>query len=448
MKKLLATIILFSGIVGAVNAQKFLINDAIYEVDNGNYDVAKEKIDEVFNNDVSDKYKTQALKVKGDVYYYIAVDTNYTYLDKDASFVSMDSYIKCIEEEKGDNKQKYTETVMKLLPEAAVAVYLKALNYYDKKDYEQTLKYWDLLIKAYETDNLKGIVKRLNTSKNDIIQNCATVTISLKDNDRARKYLNQLVNDPKYLSPNGYIQLALMELEQGDTTQALDIIAKGRKKIPDDKTLFNQELNLYTQMGKIDILIKKLDEVIKNEPNNILYLFYRGAIVNDEAVKIMESGYQYSDSASEARSNIKRTSNPAKKKQLQAEVDMNLAKRDSIFEAANKMFKKAEKDYNEALLLDPYYYDALFNMGVMYFNQNKEFVNKYNYLDVYNAQDKVTAKKLEAQMKTMLEKALEYLLKAEEVKPDDKDLMFALQQTYAQLGNDEKSGEYRDKRKD
>lgn len=445
MKKFLIALMLFGGVISTVNAQRFIIEDALIAIRNGNYDVAKEKIDEAYEN-ITDKYKAKALKVRGDVYYYISVDTNYTYLDKDAPLTSLKSYIDCIEAERGERRQPYTPDAIKGIPEAAVAVYLKALSYYDKKDYKKTLEYWDLLIKGYEADTTGGVPKRLNTSKNDIIQNCATVSISIDDKAKAKEYLNRLIKDPKYLSPTGYVQLSLMELEKGDTTKALEIIEKGRKKIPDDKTLFNQELNLYTQMGRTDILVKKLDEVIKNEPNNTLYLFYRGAIVNEEAVKIMESAYQYTDSASDNRSKIKTTSNPAKKKAYQDNVKMYLAKRDSIFSVAGEMFKRAEKDYKEALLIDPYYFDALFNLGVMYFNHNKELVNKYNYLDIYSSEDKTKAKKLEEQMKAMLEKALEQLLKAEEVKPEDSDLLFAIQQTYGQLGNSEKSKEYKDKR--
>lgn len=445
MKKLLIALVLFAGVLSSVKGQSFIIEDALKEMQYGNYDVAKERIDRAFEN-MSEKYKAKALNVKGQVYYYVSVDTNYTYLDKDASFVSLDSYIKCVEFEKDKKRKKYTPAALRGIPESSVAVYLKALVYYDKKDYKKTIEYWDLLIQGYDTDTTGGVPKRLKVAKNDIVQNCATVLISIKDNEAAKKYLNKLLSDPKYLSPTGYLQLSLMELEKGDTAKALDVIAQGRKKIPDDKKLFNQELNLYTQMGQIETLVKKLDEVIKNEPNNILYLFYRGAIVNEEGVKIMENAYQYTDSASDSRSKVKQTSNPAKKKALKASVVGYLAKRDSIFGVAQKMFTRAEKDYNEALLIDPYYFDALFNLGVMNFNRNKELVNKYNYLDIYSSKDKIEAKKLEADMKALLEKALEILLKAEEVKPDDSDLLFAIQQTYGQLGNSEKSKEYKEKR--
>ncbi len=445
MKKLLIALVLFSGTLVSVKAQRFIIEDAILAIGNGNYDVAKEKIDIAYT-DMTDKYKAKTLRVRGEVYYYISVDTNYTYLDKDAPYVSLDSYIKCVEAERGLKRKRNTPEALKGIPEAAVTVYQKALSYYYDKDYPKTIEYWDLLIKGYETDTTGGVAKRLKVAKNEIVQNCATVLISIKDNAGAKKYLDVLTNDPKYLSPTGYLQLSLMELEKGDTLKALEIIAQGRTKIPDDKTLFNQELNLYTQLGKIEALVKKLNEVIENEPNNILYLFYRGAVVNDEGVKIMESAYQYTDSASDSRARAKRTANSAKKSVLNRSIAKYLVQRDSIFVEAKKMFARAEKDYNEALLIDPYYYDALFNLGVMYFNRNKELVNKYNYLDIYNSKDKVEAKKLEADMKAMLEKALEQLLKAEEVKTDDSDLLFAIQQTYGQLGDDEKSKEYKEKR--
>lgn len=451
MKKILIAIVLFTGIGFTADAQRVLIEDAKIELGYGNYEEAKRKIDLAFE-DMSDKYRVKALYVKGQVYYFVAIDTNYNYLDANAAYVSLSSFISCIEKERGE-KQRYTPQTLVAdeqgapdITSAAYAVYAKAYSFYNARDYTNTLKYWDLLIKGYETDTLRNIQKVLKQSKNDIIQNCAIVALNEKNNKKARGYLNKLIADPMYLSSTAYIQLSLLELEKGDTTSALDIIAKGRKKIPDDKKLFNQELNLYTELGKTDLLVKKLDEVIKNEPNNILYLFYRGNIFYDDAVKMSSQAALYSDSASEARGGIKRTADPAKKKRLKNDVTKFLGLRDSGFIKSERLFAKAEKDYNEALLLDPYYYDVLFNMGVMYFNKRTILATKYNYLDGLDMNNKKKAEELEKEIKATVEKSLEYLLKAEEIKADDYGLLHAIQMAYAQLDNEEKTKEYREKK--
>lgn len=452
MKKILIALILFVGISTTIKAQRILIEDAKRELGYGNYEEAKRKIDLAFT-DMADKYLVRGHFIRGQVYYFIAVDTNYTYLDSNAAYVSLNSFINCVKEEKGEDKKRYTSSVLVAdergmvdITSAAYAVYTKAYSHYSNRDYANTLKYWDLLVKGYEVDTLGNIQKVLKQSKNDVIQNSASVALSDKQNERALKYLSRLTNDPMYLSSKAYIQLLLLELEKGDTTKALEIIAQGRKKIPDDKQLFNQELNLYTALGKTDILVKKLDEVIKNEPNNILYLFYRGNIFYEDAVKTSAKAALYSDSASEARSGIKRTADPAKKKRLKENVPKFLGIRDSGFAKAEYLFKKAEKDYKEALLVDPYYYDVLFNIGVMYFNKRTILATKYNYLDGFDMSNKKKADELNKEIKATVNKALEYLLKAEEVKSDDYNLLHAIQMAYAQLDNNEKSQEYREKK--
>ena len=454
MKKILIAIVLFTGFAFTTNAQRVLIEDANREVGYGNYEAAKKRIDEAFE-DMSDKYLARGLFVKGQTYYFIAVDTLYTYLDSNAAYVALESYIKCLEAEKGERRKKYTDQVLTAqvqgvpdITNVAYVVYVKAYAHYNNRDYANTLKYWDLLIKGYEADTLGNIQKALKTSKNDVIENCAIVALNEKKNDKARKYLNTLISDPMYLSSKAYIQLSLLELEKGDTTSALEVIAKGRKKIPDDKQLFNQELNLYTELGKTNILVKKLDEVIKNEPNNILYLFYRGNIFSEEAVKLSSDAALYSDSASEARSGIKITSDPAKKKRLKEDVTKFLGLRDSGFVQAERLYAKAEKDYKEALLVDPYYYDVLFNIGVMYFNKRTMIATQYNYLDGLDMSNKKKAEDLEKEIKATVELALEYLLKAEEVKTDDYSLLHAIQQAYAQLNQMDKSMEYKKKKDD
>lgn len=452
MKKFLLAAILIGTVATVATAQKFIIRDAEIAADQGDYEYAKERIDLAFE-DLQDKYKSRAYFVKGRVYYGIAIDTNYTSLEKDAAYVSLQSYIDCIESERGESKQLYTGDALQTseqgvpdITSAAYAVYAKSISYYNDKDYDNTLKYWDLLIKGYETDTLGNIQKMLKSSKNDIIQNCAIVTLNEKDNKKARMYLNRLINDPKYLSATAYVQLSLLDLEKGDTAKALEVIEKGRKKIPDDKTLFNQELNLYTEMGRTDILVKKLDEVIRNEPNNILYLAYRGGIFSENGRVLVSKASMYSDSASEYSKSIRTTSDPKLKETYIEKAAKFAILKDSSFSQANMFFAKAEKDYKEALLLDPYYFEVLFNAGVLYFNKTAEVIAKYNNLDALKPENKKKAEELDKKRIVLTKKALEYLLKAEEVKPNDEATLHAIQQAYAQLNENEKSMEYKKKK--
>jgi tetratricopeptide (TPR) repeat protein len=440
MKKKLVLFFLLATVALGANAQKFKISSAEISLREGNLELAKQDIDEAALSS-STSNSPYMYKVRGDVYYAIARDTLYAHLDPEAAKVSMNSFIACMNADKLEKRQKYLPDALAAIPEAGVMVYLKAYAYYSDKNYAKSLEFWQVLLDGFNADTTERIAKRLQVAKNDVVQNCANMAIKMEDKATAQKYLNMMINDPKYLSPNAYLQMSFMMMEAGDTTKALEIIDKGRKKIPDNKDLFNQELGIYTALGKTNLMIKKLSEVIENEPNNTLYLYYRGTLLSDQAYKTMESGYRYSDSASAVRKKSKSAKTPADKKKYQAEMDMWIATRDSIYAVSAEKFDGADKDFSEALLLDPTYYDALYNLGVLYFNKNKILVDKYNYLEYSEAQTK--GKELEAAMKVEYEKALEILLKAYEIKPDDSELLRAIQQTYSQLGNKEKSEEFR-----
>lgn len=411
-------------------AQNYKIEDAIINKDNANYELAKADIDEAAANP-STANDPKMWKVRGWVYLGIGSDTNYSKLDADAMFVSLTSFINCVTVEKFDKKKRHTPEALESMPSAASGCINKSYYYYEKDKFQKCLDYWELVLKAYEVDTTGNTQKLV--PKNDLVQNCATIALKMGDKKKAIGFFQRMIDDPKYLSAGAYLQMSAMLMEEGDTAKALEIIQKGRTKIPDDKSLFNQELSIYTQQGKIEILLQRLNEVIETEPNNILYRFYRGAIVNDQAVKIIDMAPQWSDSAAASRKDMKKAKNDLEKKKHQAKMDKFIARRDSIYAVAAPLFDAAEKDYNEALLIDPNYYDALFNLGVLHFNKTKEIIDRYNYLDNTNDTKKMAAD-LDAQRIAQYEKAKEYLSKAFEINPDDKSLLLALQQTYSQLG--------------
>lgn len=436
---LLASLVFFCS---AAFSQGFVIESAIINLKEGNLELAKGHIDNAAKHS-STSNSPKMWKVRGDVYYAIATDSNYVALDREAAAVSLQSYINCVKVERGERKKPYTEEAIAGMANACAASYYRAAYYYEAEDYNKSLEYWELMLTAYETDTTNSIEKQLSIPKNDLVQNCANIALKAGNKTLAKKYLQRMIEDPRYLSANAYLQMSFMQLEDGDTAAALATIEKGREKLPDDKNLFNQELSIYTQRGQIEILLNKLSEVIQSDPNNITYLFYRGAIVNDKAVTAMEKAPQYTDSASDARSKMKRAAKPADKNKYKAQMEMFEKKRDSVYAESNKLYAAAEKDYLDALLIDPNYFDALYNIGAMYFNKNKELIDKYNYIETSEPGAAKRLEELEKQMKEGYNKALEYLLKAHEVNSEDTDVWLSLQQTYAQLGNKEESERFR-----
>jgi tetratricopeptide (TPR) repeat protein len=78
--------------------------------------------------------------------------------------------------------------------------------------------------------------------------------------------------------------------------------------------------------------------------------------------------------------------------------------------------EKAAADYQKAIELDPETFDAYYNMGALYYNQGADYNNKANELPLDQT------KKYDEYMKLSDEafkKAIPYLEKANQLKPDD-----------------------------
>src|SRR5690606_35344213 len=95
--------------------------------------------------------------------------------------------------------------------------------------------------------------------------------------------------------------------------------------------------------------------------------------------------------------------------------------------------EEAEQSYLRAIELDPEYFEAIYNLGILHFNKGVEMNNAAN--------DIKDNKKYEAEkerVKGVFRQALPYLEKAHNLNPDDREGIASLVQIYALLGETEK----------
>ena len=105
-------------------------------------------------------------------------------------------------------------------------------------------------------------------------------------------------------------------------------------------------------------------------------------------------------------------------------------------------FKMAEADYKKAIELKPDYFDALYNLGVLY-NNHGVSLNKMADQITDNAKYK-TANDLAT---LEFAKAMPVLEKAMSVNPKDRNTMYALKQIYARMQMMDKLKEINEKLK-
>lgn len=171
-----------------------------------------------------------------------------------------------------------------------------------------------------------------------------------------------------------------------DDDKALEVVRRAREAFPEDKDLMKEEINLLITTDQADEARKKLEDAIAAEPDNA-NLYYNLAFLNDQV--------------------------------------------------GNK--EKAIEQYKKAVDLEPNYFEANFNIAVVYYNQAADLIKKANEMDLKTYQKE--GKAIEDEARDVFRKAMPYLEKANEIKPDDLTVLETLQTIYSQLKMNDKVAE-------
>lgn len=100
----------------------------------------------------------------------------------------------------------------------------------------------------------------------------------------------------------------------------------------------------------------------------------------------------------------------------------------TVYEGQEK-FEKAAESYKKVIELDPEYTNAYLGLGAVYFNIAAEYNNKINELMPGDPKEE----EYKAKMKENFEKSLPYLEKADQLNPNNKDILNSLKQVYYKL---------------
>lgn len=81
--------------------------------------------------------------------------------------------------------------------------------------------------------------------------------------------------------PDMYIRLITMFKSKGDEDSFNDWLQKGRESFPDNKLLIDYELDTYLKKGQNDVALQIIDEAIAKNPDNYLYSYIKGTLLQD-----------------------------------------------------------------------------------------------------------------------------------------------------------------------
>jgi tetratricopeptide (TPR) repeat protein len=368
MKK---TILLFVSVItlSAAMAQKGKVTTATTLLDQGDAEKAKTAIDAALQDEKSNTWPKTFI-VAGQVYQKLAKEGK----DDQGVIKAYEYYMKAIElDKKGDAKGKkigrYKGEIGKQLVFFTNELTNAGVQAFNKEDFAGAVAAFEDLLALNANDYMIEVQgEKVDTA---IIYNTALAAYNAKDWTNAEKYFNQAI-DLRYGGGDAVLLLHQVFGSAKDSVKMGPNLIKGFETYPEDNRILTELINYYLTTKQNDKALDYLNTAIEKDDLNPSF-YYARAVLNDNS----------------------------------------------------KNFDAALADYNKCLELDPNYFNALYNIGVMYFNKAVEETNVANAETDFK---KYEAKKAVAD-KTFKE-SLPFFEKATEINPKESAVLESLKTLY------------------
>jgi len=280
-----------------------------------------------------------------------------------------------------------------------------------------------------------------NEFKTEIMTNLATISgryydqgvilLTSKDPTRntyleAAKFFEKTIKistDNNTTDTSAYLGLGISYNYAGDTANAITAFRKLIEMKAKDSIAYNSISNLYKGKGDIDNAFKYVNKGLEMFPNNTDLIITRVNlyILTKQNEKALQSLYE-----------VQKRQPKNASIQHAIGVTNDLLKNDTTISATEreKYFNNAIKAYEEAIKMDSTNFDALFNLGVIYFNKGGDIINVANKLPL-NETKKYDEMMVEGNSNLKL--ALPYFEKAQKLNDKDPLLLSSLKEIYTRL---------------
>jgi tetratricopeptide (TPR) repeat protein len=183
------------------------------------------------------------------------------------------------------------------------------------------------------------------------------------------------------------------KIQLADEAGAATVLAEGRKKYPEDPALLFAEINSYLKAGKLNELTGRLEQAIKQEPDNVGLYVTLG--------NVYDNLYQG------------------------AVKDKNEAK-------ATEYFDLAKGNYAKGLSKNTDHLDANYSLGALYFNKAAVRTQEMNAMpEDFSSAGMKKFEAMKNEVMGLFDLALPYFQKAETIDPNDMNTLIALNEIYA-----------------
>jgi tetratricopeptide (TPR) repeat protein len=318
---------------------------------------------------------------RGCIYLDIQISPAKAVLAPDALNVAYEAYTKAKEL---DTKEDFKTEITSKLSQISGEFFNEGIAQFQLNNYDGAIPYFD---KAINISKANHVIDTLaNYASALCYEKKAAADTAFLDKAIA-KY--QYLVDIKMKDPFTYTTLATLYKDKGDVEKATSILDQAKTLYPGNSDIIITEANIYISTNNHAKAVSSLMIAKEKEPKNVSVLYAIG-------------------------------------------VTYDLLKNDTRLpeEERMKYFNAAVDGYKETIAVDPNYFDALFNLGAIYYNKGGEVINEANKLPINE-----TAK-YENMLKegnNYLKEAFPYLEKCRRIQCEDKGTINSLKEIYTRL---------------
>jgi tetratricopeptide (TPR) repeat protein len=249
----------------------------------------------------------------------------------------------------------------------------EAVFSYEKQQYGVA---HDNFIKLLALNKLPQMENRIDTL---VVYYAGRASFENKDYNEANRLFEEVASY-KYEEPLLYIFRKQSYFASGDTAKGLDVIKEGFMRYPNEQGIMIELINYYVQKNQPKEALELINKAKEQDPKNISFVFTEG----------------------------------------------------TLYDKLNK-FEDAERAYKQCLEMNPEYYNANYNLAVLYYNKAVKL-----YEDASKIVDNTAYTAKQAEADDQLKMVVPYMEKASELDPKDKTALDTLKTIYYRLKMDDK----------
>ncbi len=328
-----------------------------------------------------------------------------TTMNDNNAFIAYEAYMNAYESaDKGSQERDALKGLQNLQANLSNAGIMK----YESGDYSAAFQNFEANLKIHDFLKEKGEDSALDVeeSLNEQRYIAGLAAMNAQDMASAKTYLQPLYEAGTDRALVYEAMYSITANEEGPDA-AYEYLEAGRKKFPEEVSLLFAEINHFLKKGELDVLIGKLEEGIKAEPENTSLYNVTGNVYDQLYQKEIEAGNE---------------------------------------EKAEGYFNKAKSYWEQAIKIDSDNVDAVYSIGALYYNKAAALTQQMNVLaDDYSKEGLKKYEEMKEQVFTEFEKALPYFQKAEALDPNDVNTLIALKEIYAKKDDLETSNIFKER---